>query len=416
MKTILTILLFFAVVLPSNAQKNDSIGFDVDFINNSEKKQMSNYYALRTKQNTQVKSRKNRVFCYDSVTEHVQEINVKDIYHASQYEMQNSIVALDEDGTEHHLTPDSIVGFATKGDYYLRKTITFRGEKKTLFLLREDVYEEEDVRLYSYEDENSLKTYYYVEFADSKELQLMSDDNSEASINRIKGIFLNNPNAKDEMTKKMIANMKPTTTDIRTVYRALKAGGYGHLQRFRWGFEAVGGISKVNADGYDLNSKMLATLGLFAEIPIASKVSIVPELFFTKVSVKGNLKDVGKLPSSAVYNRTEISIPVMVRYTLLSVHGNFIPYIQAGIAPNYGLKQNLDYRLVVEEAKSSFDVNSYVVEESEDIPAFQASAVAGIGAECLVGRKYSFFFELRGAMGLSRFGRNDIMLVAGIKL
>lgn len=404
----------FVASLPSNAQQTDTVGVDLDFMNKEEKKlfRMNNYYSRKTQRNGQVKQRKHRIICLDPVTNQYQEINVKGIYLDKTYKMQDAITVVDENGGEHHLTPDSIEGFVTKGEYYLRRTITFQGKRMTKFLLREDVFKDENIRVYSYEDEKSLRDYYYVQFADDEDPQLMQDGGLE----HLKEILLKDQNAKDGMTQRMIADMQPNVSGVRKVYQALKAGGYSHLQRFRWGIAVAGGISKVNASRYSLDSKMVVAPGIFVEIPIASKVSFVPELYFSKMSVKGKMGINGTLPNSAVYNRTEISIPLMVRYTLFNVHGNFIPYAQAGVAPNFGLKQNFDYRQVVEENKGSFEVNSYVVEGSEDVSALQASAVAGIGTEWIIGSKHSLFFELRGAIGLSHYGRNDIMFVVGLKL
>lgn len=417
MKTKLTLLLLFATSLLSNAQQTTTIAFDPDFINDDDKKlfHMSNYYSRKTKRNGQVMQRKHRIICFDPVTEKYQEINVKSIYSESQYRMQEYITVLDGDGHEHQLTPDSIEGFVTKGDYYLRKSITFNGEKRTHFLLRENMYRDEGIQIFSYEDKNRDE-YYYVQFADDEEPVLMSGDNMDGGIGRIKEFMLKDPNANDVMTQKMIADMKPTASGVNKVYKALRAGGYTHLQRFRWGVSAVCGMSKVNSGSYALDAKPIATVGLFAEIPIASKVSIVPEIYFSHMSVKGSMENAGTHPSSVVYNRTEISMPLMVRYTHFTLRGNFLPYVQAGVAPSYGIKQNLDYRHVVEEQTNYGGANSHVAEGHEDVPGLQASVVAGVGTEWIVSSRHSLFFELRGVRGLSHLGRNDIMFVFGLKL
>lgn len=416
MKKLYTLFILLVVSLPSIAQ-DEHLAFDLDFINNDSKKlfRMDNYYSRKTSRNGSVRPRKHRVIIFDPVTEQHQEINVKNIYSEMTYKMQDAITAIDEDGREHRLTTDSIAGFVTKHVCFLNKTFTFKGKTMTKFLQREDVYLNEDIHIYSYEEEPSLKDYFFVDFADGNGLLPLTDDTPE-SIGHIKNIFLNDSNATDRLTQKMIEDMKPTPSSIRKVHRALRAGGYGHLQRFRWGIAAVAGISMLHADGYSFTAKPLKSIGVTAEMPIASMVSFVPELYFMKTSAKGTLTTNASFPSCAVYNRTEVCLPMMIRYTLFNMHGHFLPYAQAGIAPSIGVKQNFDYRQVSEKYKSAFERVGYVTEGSEKLSTLQAKGIAGVGTEWIGGYKYSVFCELRGAFRLRNLSSNDIMLVVGLRL
>ena len=417
MKTTLTLLLFLMMSLTAGAQENDTVSIDLDFISNDEKKlfRMDNYFSRKTKRNRLVGPRSHRIISLDPLTNNYQEINVKDIYPAPQSAMQLGIRALDGNGKEHYLTPDSVYGFFTRGDNYFRRTITFNGENKTVFLLREDLFRESDVRVFSYEDENG-KTHHFAQVADGETLPMIADDGSE-NIDAVKQRFLQNEYAKDKGTRRMISKMKPTADGVRKVYNALTHGGYSHYPHFRWGVAASAGVGQVISDSYQFDGNLFATGGFFADIPIASGVSLHPELQFGKLSVKGTLKTAGTiLPNSVAYNRTEISVPLMLRYTHFAVRGNLIPYAQLGVGASYALKQNCDYRQVVSTVYDKFGPTYSVKKGSDQISTMHANVIGAVGAEWVVSNKHSLFLELRYAKGISRLSHNDFQFVVGINL
>lgn len=416
MRTTLTLLLFLMMSLTAGAQKNDTIDIDLDFISHDDKKlfRMDNYFSRKTKRNRLVGPRSHRIISLDPLTNQYQEINVKDIYPAPQFDMQQGIRALDNNSIEHYLTPDSVYGFFTRGYYYFRRTIKFNGENKTVFLQREDLYKECDVRVFSYEDENG-KTHHFAQVADGEMLQMIDDDGNE-NIDAIKQSFLQNEYAKDKGTRRMISNMKPTAEGIRKVYKALTQGGYSHYPHFRWGVAASTGIGQVSSDSYEFDSKLLAAGGFFADIPIAGGVSLHPELLFGKLSVKGTMKNAGTLPNSVAYNRTEISVPLMLRYTHFATRGNLIPFVQLGVGASYALKQNCDYRQVVSTAYDKFGSIYSVKEGSDQISDLHTSVIGGVGAEWVVSNKHSLFLELRYAKGISELSHNDFQFVVGLNL
>ncbi|MCQ2256235.1 MAG: PorT family protein [Bacteroidaceae bacterium] len=416
MKQIFTLLLFLMMSLTVGAQEDDTINIDLDFISHDDKKlfRMDNYFSRKTQRNRLVGPRSHRIISLDPLTNNYQEINVKDISSAPQSSMQQGIKAIDGRGKEHYLTPDSVYGFFTRGDYYFRRTITFNGATKTVFLRREDLFRESDVRVFSYEDERD-ETHYYAQVADGETLPMIDDDGNE-NIDAIRQRFLQNEYAKDKGARRMIAKMKPTADGVRKVYKALTHGSYSHYPHFRWGVTANVGVGHVNTDSYELDGKLIATGGLFADIPIAGGFSVHPELQFGKLSVKGTMKGVGTLPSSVAYNRTEISFPLMLRYTHFAVHGNVIPFVQLGMGTSHALKQNCDYRQVASMAYDKYGLLYSVLEGSDEISDLHTSVVGGVGAEWVVSNKRSLFLELRYAEGISKLGHSDFMLVVGLNL
>lgn len=416
MRTTLTLLLFLMMSFTAGAQENDTIDIDFDFISNDDKKlfRMDNYFSRKTKRNRLVGPRSHRIISLDPLTNNYQEINVKDIYPASQSAMQQGIRALDGNGKEHYLTPDSVYGFFTRGDYYFRRTITIGGETKTVFLLREDLFRESDVRVFSYEDENG-KIHHFAQVADGETLQMIDDDGKE-NIDAVKQRFLQNEYAKDKGTRKMISKMKPTAEGVRKVYKALTHGGYSHYHHFRWGTKVGIGFAKVKTNSYELESKLFATGGLFADIPIAGGVSLHPEMQFGKLSVKGTMKKAGTLPNSVAYNRTEISVPLMLRYTHFATRGNLIPFVQLGMGASYALKQNCEHRQVMSISYDKFGSVYSVKEGSDHISTKHASVIGGVGAEWVMSNKHSLFLELRYAKGISKLSHNDFLFVVGFNL
>ncbi len=414
--TTLTLLLFLMMSLTASAQESDTISLDVDFISNDDKKlfRMDNYFSRKTKRNRQVGSRSHRIISLDPLTNQYQEINVKDIYPASQFAMQQGIRTLDGNSSEHYLTPDSVYGFFTRGYYYFRRTITIRGKRKTVFLLREDLYRESDVRVFCYEDENG-KNHYYAQVADGETLPMIDDEGNE-NIDAIKQRFLQNEYARDKGTRKMISKMKPTAAGVRQVYKALALGGYSHFPHFRWGATTGIGFSNVNTDNYDLDGKLIATGGFFADIPIAGGVSVHPELLFDKLSVKGTMNNAGTLPNSVAYNRTEISVPLMLRYTHFAIRGNLIPFVQLGMGASYAFKQNCNYRQVVTMGYDKLVPIYSIQSGSSQIPTLHTSVIGGVGAEWVVSNKHSLFLELRYAKGISKLSHNDFQFVVGLNL
>lgn len=416
MRTTLTLLLFLMMSLTAGAQENDTIDIDFDFISNDDKKlfRMDNYFSRKTKRNRLVGPRSHRIISLDPLTNNYQEINVKDIYPASQSAMQQGVRALDGNGKEHYLTPDSVYGFFTRGNYYFRRTITIDGEEKTVFLQREDLFRESDVRVFSYEDENG-DTHHFAQVADGETLPMIDDDGNE-NIDAVKQRFLQNEYAKDKGTRKMISKMKPTAEGVRKVYKALTHGGFSHYPHFRWGVAASAGIGQVSSDSYEFDGKPFATGGLFADIPIAGGISLHPEMLLGKLSVKGAMKNAGTLPNSVAYNRTEISVPLMLRYTHFATRGNLVPFVQLGMGASYALKQNCDHRQVVSMSYDKFGPIYSVKEGSDQISTKQTSVIGGVGAEWVMSNKHSLFLELRYARGISKLSHNDFQFVVGINL
>ena len=64
-----------------------------------------------------------------------------------------------------------------------------------------------------------------------------------------------------------------------------------------------------------------------------------------KYAYKGSMTNV-TLQNQAVYNTTEISTPLMLRYSFKYIKGNVVPYIQIGYQPSFALNKELEYRYI----------------------------------------------------------------------
>ena len=95
---------------------------------------------------------------------------------------------------------------------------------------------------------------------------------------------------------------------------------------------------------------------------------------------------------NVVYNRQDFVLPLMLRYTLVSLKGKILPYMQLGAELGYALKN---------ESASQYtttDPDDFIVWTESGIikhDKFGIAYTAGIGTEWKIRSNHSLFLDLR---------------------
>lgn len=152
--------------------------------------------------------------------------------------------------------------------------------------------------------------------------------------------------------------MKKTMLILGTLF--LSVAAMAQTQKVKLGVKAGLNIASLTFDESELNSssKTGFTAGFMAEIPLAKKFSIQPELLYSQQGTKTSFSDPDVTNSN--YNGTielnYLNIPVMLKYYVLKGFS-----IQAGPQIGILLKANNKYKdnFLGYENQESFDLKEY---------------------------------------------------------
>ena len=283
-----------------------------------------------------------------------------------------------------------IVGYREGGTTYAPKVILVNGERRKVLLPR--IYWKEPVQMYVFITDEGNKEYYFQNDKDENSpLHPMRDDAQTGYVNPLKTYLEEFPIAQDnEEVKAYIRSMKPTVNSFRSRYKVCRTGNANYIPRIRWGVLAGAGIAKLFLESYDFKPKLQGFVGVFADIPLIDGFSFHPELTYRKYAFSKLEESKTKL--NVVYNRQDFVLPLMLRYTLVSLKGKILPYMQLGAELGYALKN---------ESASQYtttDPDDFIVWTESGIikhDKFGIAYTAGIGTEWKIRSNHSLFLDLR---------------------
>ena len=304
---------------------------------------------------------------------------------------QYAISTIDKDGnTIHTYQAKDIKAYKEGSTLFVSQRIWVDGDIRQVLLPR--VYWKKDIFIYSFIPDKGRKEYYVQMQKDSLLLPLKG--NSETNgVNPLATYLEQFPVAQEDVVKKYVCNMKPTPASFNSRYRVCRTGNANYIPKIRWGVLAGAGIAELSYSIYDFGKKFQGFVGVFADFPIIDGLSFHPELIYREYSqTKDFLESTTQNKGCAIYNRCDAVMPLMLRYTIISLKGKILPYIQLGVELEMAFKK---------EAASQYmntDADGFINwVESGPIPQdnFEVAYTAGIGVEWKLLPTHSLFFDLR---------------------
>ena len=297
-------------------------------------------------------------------------------------------------------TPKEISFFREDGTDYRSFTLRWEGKEQPVFLPRVFFQPEDRLAIYRFIDPQKQKHYYY-RFGEGELLPLAVTDSTSNVQSALTDYLLKFPVAQsDKRLQRYIRRMKPTPTSYKRRHRICSSGNLNYLPRFRWGVLAGIGFPSVELTWDDDLGQILSSdigrqtqwyAGAFANVPLGQRgFSVHTEVTFSKVSAM--IWGAPGLGTDMAYNRTMLYIPFSFRYTLVPIHGNFIPYIQAGPVLNIALAGDIKLH------NDITDENGYVIHspsEKEELKGFIPAFSTAIGVEWKVQHSHSLFLDIR---------------------
>lgn len=297
-------------------------------------------------------------------------------------------------------TPKEISFFREDGTDYRSFTLRWEGKEQPVFLPRVFFQPEDRLAIYRFIDPQKQKHYYY-RFAEGELLPLAVTDSTGNVQSALTDYLLKFPVAQsDKRLQRYIRRMKPTPTSYKRRHRICSSGNLNYLPRFRWGVLAGIGFPSVELTWDDDLGRILSSdigrqtqwyAGAFANVPLGQRgFSVHTEVTFSKVSV--SLRGVTYEGKDVAYNRTMLYIPFSFRYTLVPLHSNFLPYIQAGPVLNIAIAGDMKSHI------DKPDENGYIVYspvEIEKLNRLVPALSVAIGIEMKIQNNHSLFFDIR---------------------
>lgn len=351
--------------------------------------------------------------------------NMKACYTKNRVEIQNSVTFHDENSEERIFTPNDAKQFYVDKEAYFSLDFKYNGEQKKAFLLRERYDKTDDITFYVYYlDFNKLV--YYFKQGENGEVLPASDDPKTGYVSPLHTLLRQKAGGNADKFEGYYDANNMTSKKYLEARKTIKSGAIYSTSKFRWGVTANAGMYTPNIDNYDFDSKMGVAAGVFANIPLFLGFSANIEATASKYAYKGSIqKETNQ--NQAVYNTTEISTPLMLRYSFKYIKGNVIPYIQIGYQPSFALSNKLEYRYKTDVLKdgheyydyntgNQYGYNTIIKDGEEETQKMNSSLLGSAGAEIILPNQHRLFLDVRGMFVSSQYGRSGIMVSASYNL
>ncbi|MBQ8502265.1 MAG: PorT family protein [Bacteroides sp.] len=348
----------------------------------------------------------NMLVLRDTISKRDTIINDVTFKKMTPYNRQQGVLVtvwLNEKESVRSYTPTQVSKYVENGITYKSKTLVHKGEKKQLLL--PEVYQRDSISIYMFMPEEEEKLY-YISIGDNSSLLIpMQDSQRRKGTNAVRTYLESFPLSKEKTVKAYISKMKPTPASFDDRYEVVTSGNPNAITYFRWGIQGGTGFSSFNSKS-DFNQDISYTneisyfAGLFLDIPITNGVSFHPEVNLQHYahSYQSETSSKQQTKSYIAYNRNDISIPILIRYTLRSIRGKWLPYIQVGPKLDFSLKRDLD-ELALNSTTLKINGTDETIKSWSDIShkqdKFNLGINTGIGVEWKVSLKNSLFFDVR---------------------
>lgn len=331
--------------------------------------------------------KRNLIIYKDTITGKDTVISRVSFADARSRNKQYVISTINQDGniTNTYQAKD-ITAYKEGSTLFISQRISVDGDIRQVLLPR--VYWEKDISIYSFIPDKGREEYYVLMSTDSLLLPLKGSPETDG-VNPLVGYLERFPLAQEEAVKKYIHRMKPTPGSFNSRYRVCRTGNTNYIPKIRWGALVGGGIVDLSYSTYDFGKKLQGFVGLFADFRVAEGLSVHPELTFQKYALTYNKSTP---ETNVVYNRTYLGIPLLLRYTVISMKSRCLPYIQLGTEWRISVKNEL-----LGQEKNS--IGDGFVEWKPIGPTSLSKSnwafVGGLGMEWKLTPKHSCFMDLR---------------------
>ena len=354
------------------------------------------------------KKLEHRIIYYDTQKQTYNTEPMKGTIDFNRRSIQESITFIDEKNEKRTFKPEEALLFYIKKDVYYSLSFKYKNEQKNAFLLRYLVDKKSGFTFYVYYNEDDQPIYYFRK-GDEGEVQAVADDPSTGYVSHLHTFLLQKAGNKADIFEPYLDASHMTPARFVELRKVVRMGNINRIPKFRWGLTANIGSYSLEKEEYDFNNKTIGAGGLFADIPLFDGFSLHPELTLTASNYKGHVS-FNKDKSSAVYNSTEVTVPIMLRYTFKYISGNILPYVQFGYQPSLLINNKLEYRYTSEALHYEGDYNNYtkLFEGEEDPKNFTSALTAGAGIEYILKNNHRLYLDVRGAFNPAQFGRTGV--------
>lgn len=368
-----------------------------------------------------------------NTTPDIRTTQISDIQDTDPYLLQFSLSCTDaSNGKPLVLTPDKDLGFQlSKRKLYRAKTFTYKGETKTLFLLRDHSYRD-SLHFYIYYDHSATETQplepvYLVQIKDDPLLLPLADDPDCGYTSPLRTALLDKPIAADPEVRAYIESMEPTPSSYEKREMLVRTTRASHLPRFKWGVLMGISYGEFRPKKVELEKRTTIVPGLFADIPLVPCLSYHPELAFEKFSSEGKVLHGREKDNSASYSMTSILSPQVMRITHLYLPGKILPYVDAGALLAFRTEKKLEYDYYGTELdridgpinyNKTFDQLKEIqhFEGTLSVPVFSYGFLIGIGAEWQYSRHHSAYLTGRMIYETGEYDRIHFALQVAFNL
>lgn len=333
--------------------------------------------------------------------------------------IQDSVTFLDMNGKYRTFTPKDAKQFFVDKDAYFSLSFKYNGQQKNAFLMRERYDKTDDITFFIYYISNN-KLMYYFRQGDDGEVLPASDDARTGYVSPLHDLLRQKAGGDADKYEGYYDVYNMTSKKYIEARKTITSGTINSISRFRWGVTANAGIYAPNIPDYEFDSKAGFAAGLFANIPIFLGFSVNVEATLSKYAYKGSMLNAAN-QNQVVYNSTEISTPLMLRYTFKYIKGKVVPYVQVGYQPSFALSNKLEYIYKTSEKKyeNDWDYGQCTVirqGEADDVKKSNSAVIGSAGAEIIINNNHRLYLDVRGAFSPSEFGRSGIMVSASYNL
>lgn len=337
--------------------------------------------------------KRNFIFYKDTVTGKdttVFNVSIKnENYRKKQYAVT---ITNNNSGITHTYKVGDLIAYKEGKTLFASQRFFVNGQVMRAFLPR--VYWKETLSIFSFLPDDSKKKEYYVQLLGDSLLFPLKGSPETNGVNPLMTYLETFPVSQDETAKRYIRRMKPTPGSFSNRYRVCRTGNTNYIPKIRWGVLAGVGLADLSYSVYDFGQKFQGFAGLFADFPLLFGVSFHPELMYKEYSRTISL-DKSAMPieqGNAIYNRRDVVMPLMVRYTVIPLKGKVLPYIQAGVELEMAFKKETASQYRGEDADG---YSHWVSTGPIALDKFTVPCTVGVGVEYKLNARHSLFCDVR---------------------
>ena len=307
--------------------------------------------------------------------------------YANKHSLQHCVSIIDEDDNIlQTFKAEDLITLREGKTLYASKSIVLNGIPQQLLLQRTFQYDQ--LSIYTYFSEQG-KNSHYVQMPNDSVLQIIKDEPDYENPLRI---YLNAfPIAQQPEVKEYINRMEPSPSSFAKRLQVCLTGNPNYITHSRWGILTGVGLGKVTYDPFNLKTKLQAYIGAFVDIPIYKGFSAHPEVFYREYASEGIYTNTG-VTSVAAYNRREICLPILMRYTFLSTKGKLLPYVQAGSELQWAIMHEIETEHTTSNDEGFIE---WVEPSTTPLKKINAALTASAGLEWKLQTKHSLFLDIR---------------------